>query len=132
MIVLCFDYGIKKIGLAIAETQLNYSTPIRSIFNDKKKYFWKKIYLTINEWNPECIIIGYPYNINKKINKKIRKFSFQIKKKFKKPIFLYNENYSSKEAQSFYTKKSSYCIHSVSAKIILDGWLQTNYMKNIQ
>ncbi|VFP78363.1 Putative pre-16S rRNA nuclease [Buchnera aphidicola (Cinara cuneomaculata)] len=132
MIVLSIDYGTKIIGVAMAETKLNYSVPLQSIANDKKNMFWEKINTTINYWNPKYIIIGYPYNINKKINKKIKKFSKILHKKYNKHIILYNENYSTTEANFFlknYVKKKnhSYCIHSVAAKIILDSWLTTQH-----
>ncbi|VFP81266.1 Putative pre-16S rRNA nuclease [Buchnera aphidicola (Cinara kochiana kochiana)] len=132
MIILSFDYGTKNIGLAVAETELNYSVPIKSIIYDKKNIFFKKIKETINYWNPKYIIIGYPYKIKKKINKKIKKFSYILKEKYNKNIFLYNENYSTKEAKFFlndYKKKknNSYCIHSIAAKIILDSWLKSKY-----
>ncbi|VFP83844.1 Holliday junction resolvase RuvX [Buchnera aphidicola] len=132
MIILSFDYGTKNIGLAIAETNLNYSVPIKSVIHDKKNIFWNKIDEIINYWNPKYIIIGYPYKIKKKINKKIKKFSYLLKTKYNKNIFLYNENYSTKEAEFFsnsYIKKknNSYCIHSIAAKIILDSWLNNNF-----
>uniref|UniRef100_A0A451DFT9 Putative pre-16S rRNA nuclease n=1 Tax=Buchnera aphidicola (Cinara pseudotsugae) TaxID=2518978 RepID=A0A451DFT9_9GAMM len=126
MIVICFDYGIKTIGVAVAETRIKSSTPIKSIIN-KKKTLWIKINDIIQYWKPKNIVIGYPYYIKKNINKKIKKFSYICKKKFNKSVFLYNENYSSKEAQSFLKKKKNFCIHSISAKIILDSWLHENY-----
>ncbi|ABJ90813.1 Holliday junction resolvase RuvX [Buchnera aphidicola] len=129
MIILCFDYGIKIIGIAIAETKLNYSTPIKSIFNNKKKNFWNQINIIINMWKPKYIVIGYPYKIKKKINKKIKKFAKEIKKKFKINFFLCDENYSTTEALLFLKekkKKKKYCLHSISAKIILDSWIRKN------
>ncbi|VFP88774.1 Putative pre-16S rRNA nuclease [Buchnera aphidicola (Cinara piceae)] len=131
MIILSFDYGSKIIGVAISETKLNYSFPIQSIINDKKNIFWEKIDNIIKYWNPIYIIIGYPYKIKKNINKKIKNFSKKIKKRFKKNIYLHDENYSTTEAKLFsknkkIKNKKSYCIHSISAKIILDSWLEIN------
>ncbi|VFP81644.1 Holliday junction resolvase RuvX [Buchnera aphidicola] len=130
MIILSFDYGIKVIGVAISETKLNYSIPIKSIINNKKNTLWEKINNIIKYWNPKYIIIGYPYRIKKNINKKIKNFSEQIKIRFKKNIYLHDENYSTTEAKLLLKKnlkkKKSHCIHSVSAKIILDSWLETN------
>ncbi|VFP86233.1 Putative pre-16S rRNA nuclease [Buchnera aphidicola (Cinara pseudotaxifoliae)] len=130
MIVICFDYGIKTIGVAISETKIKYATPIKSIVN-KKKTLWKNIDSIIQYWKPKYIIIGYPYYIKKKINKKIKKFSHFFEKKFNKNVILYNENYSSIEAKTFLKKRKKRnfpCIHSISAKIILDSWLRENYI----
>ncbi|WP_075434158.1 Holliday junction resolvase RuvX [Buchnera aphidicola] len=127
MIILSIDYGTKTTGLAIAETQLNYSIPICSVTSQPQFQFWKQVDEVINCWSPEYIVVGYPYHIKKKINKKIKNFYIKIQQRFQKSVFLYNENYSTTEARIFLKKKKKpYCIHSISAKIILDSWLAEN------
>lgn len=127
MIILSIDYGTKILGLALAETTLCDAMPIKSIPYKKKNFFWNELKYILNTWNPIYIILGYPYHIKKKIQKKIKKFKKKIEKKFNQIVILHDENYSSTEAKQFFKNKKNkkkYCIHSISAKIILDSWLE--------
>ncbi|CUR53340.1 Holliday junction resolvase RuvX [Buchnera aphidicola] len=139
MIILAFDYGVKNIGLAISDTLLSYATPLPSLYNFKKKIQWKKIQNILFTWLPKYLILGYPID-NKgkkqKIAKKIEIFKLNLEKKYKIPVKLHNEYLTTKIAKSILFQKGGFKelkkknIHSMSAVLILEGWLEI-FKKNI-
>lgn len=132
MLILAFDYGTKKIGIAIAETKLLYAKPISSINN--KNNYWNIIDKIFIKWLPSHIVVGYPINMfgkKQKITKKVDKFCYQLKNRYKIPIIIHDERLTTAEAKSIIFEKNGFkglkkqCIHSISAKIILESWLKT-------
>ncbi|WP_343126521.1 Holliday junction resolvase RuvX [Buchnera aphidicola] len=139
MIILGFDYGVKNIGLAIAETTLFYAYPIQSIKTPKKNTQWKIIQKILLKWLPQYLIVGYPLNNQGKkfnITKKIEKFKKKLEKKYNLPVKFHNEYLTTKIAKSILFQKGGYkklqknCIHSASAVLILEGWLDIYKKKN--
>lgn len=138
MILLAFDFGIKNIGIAVTETKLLYAKPLKSIFVTKNQTYWEKINRILLEWKPHYIIIGYPidmYGKKQGITKKTEKFKKEFFRRYKIPIFLHDERLSTVESKDIIFKKIGYrglkktCIHSIAAKVILEGWMENNLNK---
>ncbi|GIS49188.1 MAG: hypothetical protein Ct9H90mP22_7760 [Gammaproteobacteria bacterium] len=53
MHIVAFDYGTKKIGVAVGQTETCTSSPLQIIYNDHDKTNWNEISILIDEWNPE-------------------------------------------------------------------------------
>ncbi|WP_075432311.1 Holliday junction resolvase RuvX [Buchnera aphidicola] len=134
MLVIAIDYGTKKMGLAVSETELLYAKPIQEIQNNN----WNELDRMIIKWLPELIIVGYPINMNgkkQKITKKVDQFCNKLKKRYKIPIITHDERLTTIEAKSIIFQKGGFkaltrtCIHSISAKIILESWITTQDQK---
>ena len=61
MQILAFDFGTKKIGIAVGQTITKTSSPLAIIFNYRNKINWPEIEEILNEWKPE-LILGLPSN----------------------------------------------------------------------
>ena len=88
MHIVAFDYGTKKIGVAVGQTETCTSSPLQIIYNDHDKTNWNEISILIDEWNPELILVGKPLNMDdtqRQIIKKVEKFS-EKRKKLKQTI----------------------------------------------
>lgn len=134
MLVIAIDYGTKKIGLAVSETKLLYAQPIQAIQNNN----WKALDQIIIKWLPALIIVGYPINMNgkkQKITKKVDQFCNTLKERYKKPILVHDERLTTMEAKSITFQKGGFkalartCMHSLSAKIILESWISVQDQK---
>ncbi|CAL4324541.1 Putative pre-16S rRNA nuclease [Buchnera aphidicola (Periphyllus testudinaceus)] len=134
MIVLSFDFGTKKIGIAIGEC-ITYSTRILKTISNKKNYI-TDIKEIINYWKPKKIIVGFPLNVygkKQKITKKVEKFSSKLLKKFKIPIILHDERFTTIEAKNLLFTKggkkelTKNKINSTSAQIILKSWFYEKF-----
>ncbi|NIH16450.1 MAG: Holliday junction resolvase RuvX [Buchnera aphidicola (Periphyllus lyropictus)] len=130
MIILAFDYGTKKIGVAIGEFFTSIARPIKCI--SYKKNYLIHIEKIIYEWKPKKIIVGLPLNYKGKFQKttvKAKNFALNIFKKFNIKVILHDERFSTIEAKSIlFKKKGSKLltlnkINSTSAYIILKSWL---------
>ena len=129
--ILSVDLGKKRVGLAISDTKHSITTPIKNILRDK--LFHENIKKIIFEYNVGAILVGLPLNNDKSLNK-ISQFIVDISKnmdlylienKIKLPIYFWDENFSSFEAETlvrdFYKGKK---IDKFAAKIFLDDFIR--------
>ena len=131
--ILSVDLGKKKVGLAISDTKHTITTPIKNIL--RNKLFHENIKKIILEYNVGAILVGLPLNNDKSLNK-ISQFIVDISKnmdlylienKINLPIYFWDENFSSFEAETlvrdFYKGKK---IDKFAAKIFLDDFIREN------
>ena len=131
--ILSVDLGKKKVGLAISNTKHTITTPIKNIL--RNKLFYENIQKVILEYDVGAILVGLPLNNDKSLNK-ISQFIVDISKnmdlylienKINLPIFFWDENFSSFEAETlvrdFYKGKK---IDKFAAKIFLDDFIREN------
>ncbi|XBC37631.1 MAG: Holliday junction resolvase RuvX [Buchnera aphidicola (Meitanaphis microgallis)] len=135
MIFLAFDFGIKRIGVAVGQkiTNTAQTLPLIKVKNEKINLNqFKTLFL---EWKPHSIIIGLPLNMNgtqQNITKKSKQFSKKLFKNFKIPIFLHDERLTTIEAKTTLFEKSGFKsliknkTDSTAAAIILESWLINN------
>ena len=135
--ILSIDLGKKKVGLAISNTKHTITTPIKNI--QRNKLFHENIKKIILEYDVGAILVGLPLNNDKSLNK-ISQFIVDISKnmdlylienKINLPIFFWDENFSSFEAETlvrdFYKGKK---IDKFAAKIFLDDFIRENTLLN--
>ena len=131
--ILSVDLGKKKVGLAISNTKHTITTPIKNVLRDK--LFHENIQKIILEYSVGAILVGLPLNNDKSLNK-ISQFIVDISKnmdlylienKINLPIYFWDENFSSFEAETlvrdFYKGKK---IDKFAAKIFLDDFIREN------
>ena len=135
--ILSVDLGKKKVGLAISNTKHTITTPIKNIL--RNKLFHENIQKIILEYSVGAILVGLPLNNDKSLNK-ISQFIVDISKnmdlylienKINLPIYFWDENLSSFEAETlvrnFYKGKK---IDKFAAKIFLDDFIRENTLLN--
>ncbi len=131
--ILSVDLGKKKVGLAISNTKHTITTPIKNIL--RNKLFHENIKKIILEYSVGAILVGLPLNDDKSLNK-ISQFIVDISKnmdlylienKINLPIYFWDENFSSFEAETlvrdFYKGEK---IDKFAAKIFLDDFIREN------
>ena len=64
MQILAFDFGTKKIGVAVGQTITKSSSPLAVVFNKDNRINWDQILEIINEWQPQLMLIGKPLNMD--------------------------------------------------------------------
>jgi len=98
--ILCIDYGLKRVGLALSDELKIISSPFRVIKNNKMLI--ENLMKIIKEYNIEKVIIGYPYSdIYKESINYVEEFANRLKKYLNIPIEFQNEEFSSEYANSF-------------------------------
>jgi len=114
------DYGDKRIGLAIAESESKAMAPFKILKNNKNLFSeLKKI---INEEEIEEIIIGLPVGLKNQETlqtKKVKDFINKLKKEIIIPIKTEDERLTSKLHKNVFKKR----IDALSAMSILESYL---------
>tara|TARA_B100000963_G_C22589911_1_gene654964 strand:- start:137 stop:514 length:378 start_codon:yes stop_codon:yes gene_type:complete len=116
-VVICFDYGTKKIGACVGETVTGSSNLLNVIPNDR--FLTDTLNRIFTEWRPDLCIIGEPENPTEDFNLRKKSFVKSIEKDFNLPVLNSDETLSSQSVPKNITKD---LIDSYSAKIIFDGW----------
>ena len=125
--LLCFDYGEKRIGIAVGQTITSSATALKTIQVINKKPDWEKIEILVDEWNPNKFIVGHPLTLSggrQKMTDAAEHFSRQLKHRFKLPVDLIGEQLSSYEARR--ELKSTRGLDPTSARLILETWFREN------
>ena len=125
--LLCFDYGEKRIGVAVGQTVTSTATALQTIPVVNKKPDWEKIRTLVNEWRPDKFIVGHPLTLEggrQKMTDAAENFSRQLEHRFKLSVDLINEQLSSYEARR--ELKSTRDLDPISARLILETWFREN------
>ena len=64
MQVISFDFGTKKIGVAVGQTETKTSSPLQIVFSKNNSVNWDEIESIVNEWKPNLILVGKPLNMD--------------------------------------------------------------------
>jgi len=137
--ILSFDFGEKRIGVAVGNDITKNSHPLETIDTPKNTERYKIIESSLKTWEPTKLVIGYPLNEDGTLSKMsllAKKFSMKLKNKYNIPIVMVDERFSSSEAdlelkkleKNF--KKRKIVIDQVAAMIILNSFFQNNSNEN--
>ena len=129
MQIIAFDYGEKKIGVAVGQTSTNTSSPLKVIFNNHGKVNWDEINSLLNEWNPDLIIVGKPLNMDgteSEVMKKVDKFYNNLMKIYKARYEYVDERLTTFEAKEILKDNKAELVDANAAKILIDNWFNLN------
>ena len=129
MQIVSFDFGTKKIGVAVGQTKTKTSSPLEIIFNKNNKTNWDSIKSIIDEWRPDIILVGKPLNMDgtdSDIMKEVDVFFKKLKKITNIPCESVDERLTSFEARQNLLELKTQLIDAQAAKILIDNWLSDN------
>jgi putative Holliday junction resolvase len=123
-IVMSFDFGMKRIGVAVGQkvTQTATGLGVVQAFDGIPK--WDYLDKIVLDWQPERFIVGLPINMdgsNSEMSKKAQKFSRRISSRYNIRSEMFDERLTSFEAREHDGKTH---IDAIAAKIILESWLR--------
>ena len=125
--LLCFDFGKKRIGVAVGQTLTRTASPLCTIQVNKGIPDWDSISELINSWSPDVLIVGKPLNMNgsgQKMTTAANRFFTQLEERFDMPVYQSDERLSSYEARL--RKKTDTELDPIAAQVILETWLSEN------
>ena len=125
--LLCFDCGIKRIGTAVGQTITSTATALEIIKTTNNKPDWNSITRLIDEWGPDLLIVGKPYQLDgsrQEMTDIAERFSRQLEGRYQIKVEMIEEQLSSYEARR--ELKSTYDLDAVAARLILETWLSEN------
>ena len=129
MQIVAFDFGTKKIGVAVGQTATYTSSPLQVILNKDDKLNWNEISTLLNEWKPELIIIGKPLNMDgtdSEIMKQVERFYQKLKKIYDTNYEYIDERLTTFEARQILEDTNINNVDANAAKILIDNWFEMN------
>tara|TARA_X000000368_G_C22618080_1_gene531044 strand:- start:74 stop:466 length:393 start_codon:yes stop_codon:yes gene_type:complete len=129
MQVISFDFGTKKIGVAVGQTETKTSSPLQIVFSKNNSVNWDEIESIVNEWKPNLILVGKPLNMDgsdSDMMEKVDIFYKKLEKISKIPCEYVDERLTSFEARESLTEIKKDLIDAHAAKILIDQWFNNN------
>ena len=120
--LLCFDFGVKKIGICFGETIAGSSTPLPVIKNNDE--LMKNIKSYVDEWDPDAFLIVCPSKPSEDFFKQLTIFKESLRNKFKLEVIECNEDFTSQIISSEFKNKE---YDSLSAQKIFESWINVQY-----
>jgi len=87
--VMAFDYGTRRIGVAIGNTLTKLGQPLKTIAEPNTDVRFKVIQDLIKEWQPNRLVVGlpcHPDGTEHEMSQKARRFGNQMSGRFELPV----------------------------------------------
>ncbi|MFN3883770.1 MAG: Holliday junction resolvase RuvX [Rhodocyclaceae bacterium] len=125
--MLAFDFGLRRIGVAIGETYLCSARPLTTIEAEANAQRFSAIDRLIGEWRPARLVVGLPAHVDREtpheFAARCERFARQLAGRYRLPVEFVDERYSSWEAetQRRVGKRKTH-LDAEAAAIILQTW----------
>jgi putative Holliday junction resolvase len=120
--LLAFDFGTRRIGVAIGNTLLRSAHPLTTITDEKTEARFARIAKLIEEWQPCALLVGLPGNDDgtpHELTALCRRFANRLKGRFNLPTIFLDERYTSLAASA---KLNEEGIRGMKQKALLDQY----------
>ncbi|WP_432257930.1 Holliday junction resolvase RuvX [Cupriavidus sp. TMH.W2] len=121
--VLAFDYGEKKIGVALGNFITREARALTILPNITVEGRFEAVAALIHEWNPVQLIVGMPVNPEggeQPSMKLARRFGNQLNGRFSLPVEWVDERYTSRAASMAGARRGE--LDAEAARIILQQY----------
>lgn len=137
--VLGFDYGARRIGVAVGNALTGSARALEVVANGAQGPDWARVAGLVREWRPQALLIGLPLTMEgeeQKNSASARMFAAHLKDRFNLPANLVDERLSSVEAAQRFAqrraggsarRKHAQALDAVAAEVIVEQWLRDNY-----
>lgn len=135
-VVLGFDYGERRIGVAVGQMVTGTATPLATLRGTAEGLNWPAIDALVQVWKPEALVVGRPsaeHQGAQAIKAAIAAFRRHLKARFGLPVYTVDEAYSSTEAyqrlksqrrmENSNKRIDKREIDRMAAAILLQAWL---------
>ena len=130
--VLGFDYGKRRIGVAVGQTLTRTATALRSVPVRNRRPDWDRISEWVREYQPQLFVLGLPLSPDNNphpLAVHITHFGRQLKDRFHLPVEFIDERLSSHEAASRATVNTAEDLDAEAARVILESWLRDHALQ---
>lgn len=101
--VLGFDYGEKRIGIAVGQSFTGTAQPVAVVVNGERGPEWGRIDALVREWSPQALVVGRPLTVDgeeQATSRRASAFGRALGERFKLPVHAQDERFSSREASA--------------------------------
>jgi putative Holliday junction resolvase len=120
---LAFDFGIRRIGVAVGNSMLQRGQPLATVAAMGDARF-DAIARLVNEWKPDALVVGVPTHPDGAPHDNTRRakaFARQLHGRFRLPVHEIDERYTTVEAIA----QGADDVDAAAAALILEQFLRT-------
>ena len=129
--VLAFDFGTRRIGVAIGNTIVRAARPLATVDSVTTDARFAAIAALIDEWRPDQLIVGVPVHADgaeHAMTARARRFARQLAGRFRLPVIEVDERHTTQAAEASLEhagrggRSGRERRDEVAAQIILQAW----------
>ena len=127
MTILAFDYGTRRIGIAVGNTEARVSQALKTIAAANADVLFREIDSLLKDWQPDQLVLGlptHPDGTEHEMTQKARRFGNQLQGRFNLPVIWVDERYTSAVLESDPEMHDNLDAHS--AALILEQYFAEN------
>ncbi len=99
--ILAFDFGTKRIGIAVGERATRIAHPLATISKNNGDARFAAIKALIDEWKPYRLVVGLPLHADgspHETTARAQRFARQLEGRFGIPVTLFDERFTTQAA----------------------------------
>ena len=132
--LLAFDFGARRIGVAIGTTRLRTARPLTTIESERNDDRFAAIAGLVEQWQPDALVVGLPLHADgtpHDMTARARRFARQLHGRFGLPVHEVGERHTSELARAELRstgrggREHRAQVDAVAAQLILQAWLDT-------
>jgi len=129
--VLAFDFGTRRIGVAVGNTLTRRAHPLVTIDDERSDVRFTAIAALVLEWQPGMLVVGLPTHadgVEHDMTHRAQRFARQLEGRFGLPVAMVDERWTTETAQSELEsagttgRKGKAMRDQVAAQLILQSW----------
>jgi putative Holliday junction resolvase len=133
--VLGFDYGARRIGVAVGNGLTRSARALEVVANGPQGPDWVRLDALLREWLPSALLVGLPLTMEgaeQNTSRAARAFAAGLGERYRLPLHMVDERLSSHEASRRFAdrrasgqsrRKHAQVLDAVAAEIIVETWL---------
>lgn len=134
-ILLGFDFGMKRIGVAVGQTITKSARPLDTLQAKHGVPNWDQLDKLTKKWCPDAFIVGVPLNMDgteQPISENARNFAKSLANRYKLTVYEVDERLTTKAAKESLFLEGGYKalqdgqVDRVAAQLILLNWFAEN------
>jgi len=98
MTILAFDYGTRRVGVAVGNTETKASQALKTISATNADGLFREVESLLKEWQPDQIVVGlptHPDGAEHEMTARAKRFGNQVNGRFNLPVAWVDERYTS-------------------------------------
>jgi putative Holliday junction resolvase len=101
--LLAFDFGVRRIGVALGTTRLGTARPLTTIDAEGNDERFAAIGALIDEWRPDRLVVGVPLHADgtpHEMTARARRFARQLEGRYALPVVEVDERHTTELART--------------------------------
>jgi putative Holliday junction resolvase len=126
-VVLGFDFGARRIGVAIANTVTREARPLTTVNAASVAARWDAVAALVAEWDPAQLVVGVPRHPDgtpHDMTSRCERFARQLEGRFRRPVARIDERYTSAVSER------AVDVDAAAAALILQQWFDEEHARD--